>query len=309
MITSVFKKSTPLNLFLVVILMLVFFFISLFQDLSWTNSLVSILGKGVLFLILLGSIFITNFIAKKNGLSKDSSYTVFFYFLFLLFFPSLLANMNLIVSNFFILLALRRLISLQSLKASKEKIFDASLWIFVAALFHFWSILYLILVFISIIFHLAREYRNWVLPFIAFFAVGIISIGLSFIFSKDIFGYINDNSDVNFSIDYFTNNYQNAAFSVYLTVVLFFVISMFASLSSKPVLLNSSFKKVITAFFIGIVIFVISPNKSNDLLIFTIAPLSIMATSHIEMKQHQLKQEFVLGVLILCSLFAFFSQL
>jgi hypothetical protein len=75
------------------------------------------------------------------------------------------------------------------------------------------------------------------------------------------------------------------------------------------VLLNSSFKKVITAFFIGIVIFAISPNKSNDLLIFTIAPLSIMATSHIEMKQHQLKQELVLGVLILCSLFAFFSQL
>jgi hypothetical protein len=309
MITSVFKKSTPLNLFLVVILMLVFFFISLFQDLSWTNSVVSILKKVGLFLILLGSVFITNFIAKKNGLSKDSSYTVFFYFLFLLFFPLLLGNTSLIVSNFFILLALRRLISLQSLKASKEKIFDASLWIFVASLFHFWSILYIILVFISIIFHLAREYKNWVLPFIAFFAVGIISIGISLVFGKDIFGYINENSAVDFNIDYFTNNYQNAAFSIYLTIVLFFVISMFASLPSKPLLLNSSFKKVITAFFIGIIIFAISPNKSNDLLIFTIAPLSIMATSHIEVKQLQLKQELVLGVLILCSLFAFFSQL
>jgi hypothetical protein len=309
MIASVFKKSTPLNLFLVVILMLVFFFISLFQDLSWTNSVVSILKKVGLFLILLGSVFITNFIAKKNGLSKDSSYTVFFYFLFLLFFPLLLGNTSLIVSNFFILLALRRLISLQSLKASKEKIFDASLWIFVASLFHFWSILYIILVFISIIFHLAREYKNWVLPFIAFFAVGIISIGISLVFGKDIFGYINENSAVDFNIDYFTNNYQNAAFSIYLTIVLFFVISMFASLPSKPLLLNSSFKKVITAFFIGIIIFAISPNKSNDLLIFTIAPLSIMATSHIEVKQLQLKQELVLGVLILCSLFAFFSQL
>jgi hypothetical protein len=309
MITSVFKKSTPLNLFLVVFLILVFFFISLFQDLSWTNSVVSIVKKAALFLILLGSVFITNFVAKKNGLSKDSSYTIFFYFLFLLFFPSVFGNMNLIVSNFFILLALRRLISLQSLKASKEKIFDASLWIFVAALFHFWSILYLVLVFISIIFHVAREYRNWVLPFIAFFAVGIISIGISLIFTKDIFGYINENSVVNFNIDYFTNNYQNAAFSIYLTVVLFFVISMFASLSSKPLLLNSSFKKIITGFFIGIVIFAISPNKSNDLLIFTIAPLSIMATSHIEVKQLQLNQELVLAILILCSLFAFFSQL
>lgn len=309
MITSVFRKSTPLNLFLVVILMLVFFFISLFQDLSWTNSVVSILKKGGLFLILLGSIFITNFVAKKNGLSKDSSYTILFYLLFLLFFPSVFASTNLILSNFFILLALRRLISLQSLKASKEKIFDASLWIFVASLFHFWSILYLVLVFISIIFHVARDYRNWVLPFIAFFAVGIISIGVSLIFHKDILAYINENAILNFNIDYFTNNYQNVAFSIYLTVALFFVTSMFASLSSKPLLLNSSFKKVIVSFFIAIVIFAISSNKSNDLLIFTIAPLSIMATSHIEMKQLQLKQEMVLGVLILCSLFAFFSQL
>ena len=309
MITSVFKKSTPINLMLVVILMLVFFFISLFQDLSWTNSVISIIKKGGLFFILLGSIFVANFIAKKNGLSKDSSYTILFYFLFLLFFPSVLGNMNLILSNFFILLALRRLISLQSLKASKEKIFDASLWIFVASLFHFWSILYLILVFISIIFHVARDYRNWVLPFIAFFAVGIISIGVALIFNKDVLGYVTDSAIFNFKIDYFTNNYQNLAFSIYATVALFFVVSMFLSLSSKPLLLNSSFKKIIASFFIGIVIFAISPNKSNDVLIYTIAPLAIMATSHIEVKQLQLKQELVLGILILCSFFAFFSQL
>jgi hypothetical protein len=45
------------------------------------------------------------------------------------------------------------------------------------------------------------------------------------------------------------------------------------------------------------------------LLIFTFAPLAIMATSHIEIAQEKLKQELVLGVLILCSLFTFFSQL
>jgi len=309
MITSVFKKSTPLNLFLVIILMLVLFLTYQFQDLSWTNSAISIIQKLGLFVLLIGSVFITNFVAKKNGLSKDSGYTIFFYLLFLLFFPSLLNNMNLILSNFFILLALRRLLSLQSLKASKEKIFDASLWIFVAALFDFWSILYIILVFISIIFHVAKDYRNWVLPLIAFFAVGIISLGFSLISNNDILGHITKNATLNFNIDYFTNTYQNIAFSIYLTVALFFVISMFASLSSRSLLLHSSFKKIIASFFIGIVIFAISSNKSNDLLIYTIAPLSIMATSHIEVKQLQLRQEMVLGVLIFCSLLVFFSQL
>lgn len=65
MITSVFRKSTPLNLFLVVILMLVFFFISLFQDLAWTNSTILIFGKIGLFILLLGSIFITDLYLKK----------------------------------------------------------------------------------------------------------------------------------------------------------------------------------------------------------------------------------------------------
>ncbi|MES2577113.1 MAG: DUF6427 family protein, partial [Bacteroidota bacterium] len=204
MITSVFRKSTPLNFSLVVILMLVFFSIYQFQDLSWMNSFVLISKKGMLFCVLLASVFITNFVVKKNGLSKDSSYTVFFYFLFLLFFPSVLDNLNLILSNFFILLALRRLISLQSLKASKEKIFDASLWVFLAALFHFWSIIFIVLVFISIIFHVSRDYRNWILPFIAFFIVGILFMIYATVFDLDVLEYIIKSVQINFEIDYFT---------------------------------------------------------------------------------------------------------
>ncbi len=309
MITSVFRKSTPLNFSLVVILMLVFFSIYQFQDLSWMNSFVLVSKKGMLFCVLLASVFITNFVVKKNGLSKDSSYTVFFYFLFLLFFPSVLDNLNLILSNFFILLALRRLISLQSLKASKEKIFDASLWVFLAALFHFWSIIFIVLVFISIIFHVSRDYRNWILPFIAFFIVGILFMIYATVFDLDVLEYIIKSVQINFEIDYFTNNYQNGALSIYATVALFFLVSMFATLSNRPQLLHTSFKKIIASFFIGVLIFLISANKSNDLLLFTFAPLAMMATSHIEIPQEKLNQELVMYVLTACSFFAFFSQL
>ena len=84
---------------------------------------------------------------------------------------------------------------------------------------------------------------------------------------------------------------------------------MLMVLPSRPLLLHASFKKILFAFFIGIIIYVISANKSNDLLVFTIAPLAMMATNHIEMPQLKLNQELALGVLMLCSLFAFFSQL
>ena len=288
--------------------MLVFFLMYQFQDLSWFISTFSILKKAGLFLILLGSVLLANFIVKKNGLSKDSGYTILFYFLFLLFFPSIFDHTKLILANFFILLALRRLLSLQSLKASKEKIFDASLWIFIASLFHFWSILYLVLVFISILFHVSRDYRNWVLPFIALFVVGIMSLFFSITCNYNLIEMITKNATTHFKIDYFTNSYQNLSFSIYLTVALFFVVSMFSSISNKPLLMQTSFKKIIASFFIGILIFFISSHKSNNLLLFTFAPLAMMATSHIEIKQLKLKQEMVLIVLILCSFFAFFSQ-
>lgn len=309
MITSVFKKSTPLNFSLVVILMLVFFFLYQIQDVTWVNSVISILKSVGLLVILLATIFLSSFISKRNGLSRDSTYTAFFYFLFLLFFPDLLKNTNLILANFFILLAIRRLVSLQTLKETKEKLFDASLWIFIAALFQFWSILYILLVFISVIFHVSRDYRNWVIPFIALFGVTILFLLCSLIFDFHSIAFLQEKSKISLSLDYFTNNYQNIAFSIYVTIALFFVISMFSTLSSRPLVLLSSYKKVIASFFIGILVFVLSANKSNELLVFTFAPLTIMATSHIEISQPKLKEEIVMFVLLACSFFTFFSQL
>ena len=294
---------------MVVILILVFFFLFQIQDLSWVTSYFLVFQKVVLLCFILASFFLVNFITKKNGLSKDNGYAIFFYFLFLLFFPTIFNNPNIIYANFFVLLAVRRLISLQSLKDSKEKIFDASFWILIATLFQFWSILFLILVFVSIIFHVSRDYRNWVLPFIAFFAVSILFVMSSLIFKFDALSFIQERAVIDFKIDYFKNNYENGAFSIYVAIALFFVVSMVTTLSNRPQIVHSSFKKVVAYFVIATIIYIISPNKSNDILLLTIPPMSIMAASHVEYVQQKLNNEIVFYVLILCSLFTFFTQL
>ena len=309
MITSVFKKSTPLNYSLVVILILVFFFIFQIKDPSWVSSYFLAFQKVSLLLFILASFFLINFIVKKNGLSKDNGYAILFYLLFILFFPTIFNNSNVIYANFFILLALRRLISLQSLKASKEKIFDASFWILIASLFQFWCILFLILVFISIVFHVSRDYRNWVLPFIALVAVSILFLLISLIFHIDIIDFFQQRAVIDFNIDYFKNNYENGALSIYVAVALFFVVSMLSTLSNRPQIVHSSYKKIVACFFIAAFVYIVSPDKSNDLLLFSIAPLTVMATGHIEYMQQKLNNEIVFYVLILCSLFTFFSQL
>lgn len=309
MIASVFKKSTPLNYALTVFLVLFFFFIYQIQDTSWVASGVLLLKKAFTFLVVLASIFLTSFIGKRNGLTKNSSYTAIFFLLLLLFFPTILNNLNILLANFFILLALRRLISLQSMKASKEKIFDASLWIFVASLFSFWSILFLILVFISVIFHVSRDYTNWVLPFIAFIAVAIFFAFFTSFFGINILDYWHQNTQIDIAIDYFTNTNQNIAFSIYVSVALFFVFSMFITLSHRPSITQTSYKKNVASFFIGVIVFVLSANKSSDFLLLTIAPLAILASAHLEYLQTKFKQEMVFIAVVLCSLFSFVSQL
>ena len=309
MITSLFRKSTPLNYSLVIIGVVVFFFLYQIHHISGNNSGGNLIEKFVIFVTLFASIFTANFIIKKNGLSKDNTYTVLFYFVFLLFFPSLWDNLSLVLSNFFVLLAFRRLVSMQSLKAPREKIFDASLWVFVATLFHFWSILYILLVFIAILFHVARDYRNWFLPFIAFFTTAFIYLFFALIFNKSWITNLVSQAVVDYKINYFSNVSQNLALSIYATIGLFFVSSLIVSMSNMPLILHSSYKKIISAFIIGIVVFIVSPNKSNDLLVFTIAPLAMMATSHIEIAQIKWQKEVALAFLILSGFIAFFAQL
>ena len=309
MITSLFRKSTFLNYTVLILAVVIFFFLFQINNLETESSAASLVEKLAIVVLLFASLFIVNFIVKKNGLSKDSSYTLLFYFLFHLFIPDIFNNFNLLASNFFVLLAMRRLISLHSLKSAKEKVFDASLWIFVAALFHFWSILFIVLVFLSILFHVARDYRNWLLPFIAFFAATISFLMFTLMFDESRIDYVYASSQINLKVDYFTNNFQNLALSLYVMVAVFFLASLFLTLSNRPLLLHTSYKKILLLFLIGIVIFVISPVKSNELILFTAAPLAIMATAHIEMQQPQWQREVVLAATILLGFFTFFTQL
>ena len=113
----------------------------------------------------------------------------------------------------------------------------------------------------------------------------------------------------NFQLDYFTNNYQNIALSVYVVTALYFVFSMIFSVTNKPLILQASFKKMIFAFFIGIVVFLISPEKNSTILVFTFMPLSVMATSNIEYSQSKMYQEIVSILFVILAFFCFFSQL
>lgn len=309
MLTSLFRRSTPFNYSLIIIAILAFFFIHHISIPSGSDS-TDFVRISVALTVVFGSFFMLNFILKKNGLSRDSGFGILFYLVLLLFFPSVFSDVRLLVANFFVLLAMRRLISMTSPKSVREKIFDASLWIFIASLFHFWAIAYILMVFVSILFHVSRDYRNWVLPFIAFVGVAAIFGLYATAFDEHAFRNLLAASQLDPSVDYFTRQQENVAISVYAAVALFFLLSMLMTLSNRPLQLQSSFKKIIGWFVIGLAVFVFSPFKSNNLAIFTIAPLAIMATAYVEhFFQDTLKVEIALWLTTLCGIGLFFYQL
>ncbi|WP_116790205.1 DUF6427 family protein [Flavobacterium psychrotrophum] len=309
MLASIFSKTRPINYVLIGIALVLFYGLSLTRNMAWSADGISIATKGVLLLLLAASLLLVGFISLRNNLTKASSYAVVLFLLFLVLFPTTLGNTKIIVANFFLLLALRRLISLQSLITPKEKIFDASFWILAATVFHFWSILYLVLVFISIVFHVSRDYRNWIIPFIALTAVAVIYIMVGLMLGHDLFDSVIAGMEPGFDFTYFENVYQNIALALFAPIAVLFVIPYSGSISTKPLNLQASHKKVLFSFLAGVAIYVLSNHKNNSFLMFTFAPLAIMGANFIESQENQWVREAIVCSIAAIAIFIFLVQL
>ncbi|MFD2908611.1 DUF6427 family protein [Flavobacterium ardleyense] len=309
MIASVFNKTRPFNYLVIGILALLFFLFKLISVEKPETTWVFYTEQLGLLVLVFASLFLVNFITLKNGLTKNNSYALLLFFVFLLFFSSVFQNKNIIISNFLLLLALRRLISLKSLLSTKEKIFDASFWIFLAALFHFWSIFYIILVFIAIILHVSRDYRNWIIPFIALFAVTILFFLMNSFLDNSLINNLLSKTYVSFNFYYFDNIYQRIALAFFSSISVFFFVSHVFDIPNKALNMQSSHKTILFSFILGVGIYVLSANKNNGSLVFCFAPLAIMGANFIEKIESNLVREIIVYTLVVAGLFFFVMQL
>ncbi len=309
MIASVFSKTRPINYILLGLGLLVFYLLYIFKESSWLNDSWLVVRNIVLFLVLCSSFFIVNFITLKNNLTKLNNYAILIFAVFLLLFPTIFKNSNVIMANFFVLLAFRKLISVQTLKNSKEKLFDASLWIFVATIFHFWCILFIGLVFLYIIFHISNDYRNWIVPILALFTVLIMTYLIDFIFLNGLMNTVIENIKISFKFSYFENIYQNIALALFSSVAIMFFFTQVIDLPNKPLNMQATYKKLIFAFILGALVYIFSNHKNNSFLIYCLAPLSILGANFVERIKTNWMKELTLYLMVGISIFLFLMQL
>ena len=309
MLASIFSKTRPINYIMLTLLIVTGYslFIGLDFSMEWTTF--EIIKRGGVLVLLLLMMYISQFIVSRNRLVDDSAYVPLIFTSFLFIFPTSFENVRVIVASYFILLALRRIFSLHSLKQSKEKLLDASLWICFASLFHFWSILYFILLFYAIAFFGAKDYRNWVIPLVSFLGASIFLSLYLLIQEVHFIDWWTERVQISFDFMYFDNVFQNIALAVFVSIALLYAVSQALAIKSKPYNMQNTYKKIILSFLIGAVIYVISADKSNGLLLFTFFPLAILGANYIESIPQRWRKEANVYSIFLIGVFFYLMQL
>ncbi|MAU71106.1 MAG: hypothetical protein CML04_03335 [Pseudozobellia sp.] len=309
MISIIFGKTKPINYIIVLSFLFVFYWSVHFALFNKFYAAEELVGQVLILALLLFSIFVVNFIVKRNKITGTNSFPLMYYALLTVIFPETLADSNAIFSSFFLLLASRRLLSMRSLKNIKFKIFDSTLWILVSTLFYDWAILFLLLVFAAIYFYQPKIKKNWLVPFAAGFTF--------FMITECVLVLAN-------SQDFLANHYQ---FKFYPNMVYFsywghstklicYVLGTFlAGLIAFLKLGKGSVGQVVTmrlialSFIIGIVLNVLKLSDNVYPIMVTFFPAVVFFTKYIESIRRPNIKEIILMVSIALPFLVFASSM
>ncbi|MDY8138693.1 DUF6427 family protein [Aquimarina sp. 2201CG5-10] len=245
------------------------------------------------------SMLVLNLITQKNDLTQKSTHTVLLFSFLTTLIPSSLESVDVLLSNLFILIALRSILDLKIEKNIKSKVFNASLCISIASLIYFWSIGFMILVFVGVFLFESKDYRNWIIPFIGFATIYLFMNCYQLAINDTFFSITEYIAPVSFSFDDYLNNKQLFTVgTIMICTVFFFSIYLFKfkrnSAKIKPIL-----NLIIGQLLIAIAFVCIVPNKNTAELYFIASPLAIIGTTYLELEYNELVKEVNIWVFLL----------
>ena len=282
MITTIFSKSKPINFLIVFCVLLASLLILEFKyahSLSVNYGLVTKIG---MFLIVFFSVLLLHFIVVKNGLSQQSNIELLVFALFVLVVPQTFISYKIIVSNMFILMALRRMISIRSKKEIIKKLFDSGFLIGLASVFYFWSILFFPLIIISLLFFSESKAKYYFIPVLGLATLVVILTAVSVIFYGDIFSIFPQKIDFSFNYTAYNSFQLIGAITILLSFGLWSSVFYLTTIKKKMRSYRPSYKIMFVACMFATAIAIITPNKNGSEMIFLFAPLSVIIMNYIE---------------------------
>ena len=301
MISSFFSKAKPIHLVVVSALLLLVIVVTKMSTLTEVFSVELFFKETFLFGVCLASLFVLDFFVSKNNLTKKNSYKILMFGLFVAVLPETLLNSKLLIANLFILLALRRIISLRTSKEIKKKLFDAALWISLATLLFFWASLFYILIFMALLLHSIADVKNWIIPILGIVCVAIITASYMILIGADFQSNLQGFFDVSFDFTPLNSKRIIIATTILLSYGAWASFYFMRNIKHQLKSYKPSFILVIVSSVISLLIILVSPFKDGSEFIFLFAPLSIIMSNYLEIIPEKWFKESLIIVLIVVS--------
>ena len=307
MISTFFRKTKPIN-YVVLSAFLVLFFGFYHIYGPSVPVLNENYGLNTLILIaLLVEMLMINEIVRREKVTDFTSFAMLFFVLLLVVFPESMMDKNVVFCNFFLLLASWRMLSVKTIKNVKHKIFDASFCIGVASLFINWALIYFVLVFLVINLYDRGNFKNWLVPIIGIFTVGMLTSGVLYLY--DGLSFLEDHYRFQFNFlmaDY--SLFEILKSSIYIFISLVIMVLVFVRLRQKGGGKLLSLRILFFSFILSGLVLLLSIPALNAALL-GLFPVSVFMTNYLESVKQNRYKEVALVILMFLPFFILAVQL
>lgn len=299
MIANFFNNSKPIKIFSITILLFFMYMVAIFNRQPEVFSIAFIFKNLALFFLYNLYFIILKFIIEKNKLTKDNTFALFIAVTVLGIFPEVFFSYSILFSNILLLLSFRKIYSLRSGINTKLKLFDASFWIGISTIIYFWSILYLLLIFIAIVIYNKLNYKNLFIPLIGFTTPIFIYFSYSFYFDNLEIFYNSFDYSVNFSFLI----YNSFKFLIPITFLITILLWAIAIATPKIILVSNYLKfswiLLLNHLIITVLVIIMAPIKNGTEFFYLIFPLAILVTNFLQKTKSKTFKNLILYLFLM----------
>jgi len=299
MLTSFFSKSNPVNFLLLGTALGIAYVISLFgkdySEFDLWNFLEIVAVAG----LLVFTILLLNFIVSKNNLTRKNTFAAFIFTAYTLMIPAIFDHTNIIIAVVCCLFALRRIFSLPSEKNVEKKILDASLWLVLASFFHFYCLIFFVVVYYAALRRPRTSFRYLLIPLLAILAV--ISITTSYFYlTENSFAWFERHiSTVSFDFGAYNSFALLIPASLFLSSVLWICFYRLVKVGSMMRKERPNFLVLLVIILSALAVSLGSAVKDGSEMYFLIPPLAIATADYIENREELYIKELYIWLVML----------
>ena len=287
MITSFFRTSKPLHYLIFLVLFFAIFVFQSFYNHNINQSPISYLTLFGVFFLFLVTFFVYVFIITKNDLTQKNSFAALYLCLFIGIIPQFFLTPIVMLSNLFVLLGLRRIFSLKKNLNTKKKLFDAGFWIALATIFYPWAILYFVPLFVAILMITSDYFKNTFAVFFGALSVSLTAFLYIFFLNKDFDIWLKQMPQINLEFSIYYDLITFFPLTILLASSLWGISSLFNTMVFKISKSRFVYFILFSALVIGLIIPLVSENKSMADFIFLVFPLAIVMANNTEQTHSQ----------------------